>query len=186
MNKNNYFRILVGLQAWLWASLLWGASVEAKKDGVEVLETADKGSKVLMTLKKGDAVESSERKGMFWQVKTPDGKSGFVSILGVTRKADSQNTSLSKAIRQASQDGRDEKADEVSAARSRSAVMGVRGLDESGETSFAGNVKPNYRMVFTMEDRMVSDKSLSSFGSEVMKEVEYLAEKKSKRQETEE
>jgi hypothetical protein len=56
--------------------------------------------------------------------------------------------------------------------------MGVRGLDESGETSFAGNVKPNLRQVYVMEDRIVEQKSLDDLAGLVAKEMEARAEKK--------
>jgi len=64
---------------------------------------------------------------MFWEVKTADGKAGFVSIMKVNRKADAGGESLSNSLRKAIKDGRDDK-EEVNGSRSRSAVMGVRGL----------------------------------------------------------
>ncbi len=146
-----------------------GAQVTAKKDGVEVYADAAKSAKVLITLKKGESLDSSERKGMFWQVKTQNGKTGFVSVIAVNRSAES-NGGLAKAIQAAAKEGR--QGSEVSNARSRSAVMGVRGLDENEETSFAGNVKPNMRRVYAMEDRKASEENVESIGRGVMKEIE--------------
>ena len=143
-------------------------TVEAKKNGTKVLSGAKKGAAVIKTLKKGDQIESGERKGMYWQVKV-DGKDGFVSIMKVKRVAVS-DSGLSDAMRTASQNGR--QSDDVSNTRSRSAVMGVRGLDESDDTSFAGNAKPNFRMVYAMEDRETSDKSVEKLGDLVFNEIE--------------
>lgn len=167
-------RMLLGLLL-VWSPALFGASVAAKKDGVEVLAEAKKGAAVMTTLKKGQNVESLERSGMFWKVKTADGKTGFVSVLNVNRGADEGNGSIAKALQAAAQEGR-EGAD-VANARSRSAVMGVRGLDESSETSFAGNVKPNMRRVYAMEDRRISAEGVDKLGDAVSKEIELRAAK---------
>lgn len=155
--------------ALLWSVPSFAAQVTAKKDGVEVYADAAKSAKVLLTLKKGESLESADRKGMFWQVKTSSGKTGFVSVIAVNRSAGS-NGGLAKAIQAAAKEGR--AGSEVTNARSRSAVMGVRGLDESEETSFAGNVKPNMRRVYAMEDRKPSDESISNISRSIMKEIE--------------
>lgn len=152
-----------------WSLPVLGAQVTAKKDGVEVYADAAKSAKVLVTLKKGESLESADRKGMFWQVKTSNGKTGYVSVIAVNRSAET-NGGLAKAIQAAAKEGR--AGSEVSNARSRSAVMGVRGLDENEETSFAGNVKPNMRRVYAMEDRKPSEESIESIGRSVMKEIE--------------
>ena len=157
------------------AAAALAGSVSAKKDGVKVTAEASKGSTVIQTLNKGDVLETSERVGMYWMVKTSSGKSGFVSVLKVKRAA-SKGGGISNVIRQVSQEGR-ENGEDVENARARSAVMGVRGLDESSETQYAGNTKPNLRLVYKMEDRMVSNKSLSRLERQVMRELELLAKK---------
>lgn len=154
------------------------ATVAAKKDGVDVTAEASKDSKVIVTLKKGETVESVERKGMYWQVKTSSGKAGFVSVMSVSLKANDDDKSLSKAIRDAAKDNRADTED-ATAGRARSAVMGVRGLDESGETAFAGNVKPNLRMVYSMEDRVISRKKIDELQERVSSEIEKVMEKSS-------
>lgn len=164
--------LIVNLLAISWVAQ--GASLAAKKKKVEVISKPKKGSAVVETLKKGDLMESLGRAGMYWKVKTSGGKVGFVFVTKVKRKSTTGN-SLAKAIRAAAKDGREEN-DDSGSVRARSAVMGVRGLDESGETAFAGNVKPNLRMVYTMEDRRVSRKNIDHLGNMVMKEVEVLAE----------
>lgn len=165
---------LIITAAALWATTAFGGSVTAKKDGVEILESAAKGAKVIATLKKGESVESSDRKGMFWQVKTSNGKAGFVSVMAVNRSADGGGN-LAKAIQAAAKEGRE--GAEVANARSRSAVMGVRGLDENEETAFAGNVKPNMRRVYAMEDYKVTPAALNKLGNNVMKEIETRVER---------
>lgn len=147
------------------------ASVEAKKDGVKVLDAPSTSGNVVATLNKGDTAESEDRQGMYWAVKV-NGKPGFVSVMAVNRKQ-GEPSSLSNAIKTAVKQGRSD--DDPASARGRSAVMGVRGLDDSDETAFAGNVKPNLRMVFQMEDLQVEPKKVEALGELVFAEIEKKA-----------
>ena len=151
------------------------ATVVAKSSGVKV-KSEPRGGKTLTKLKKGQSLETTERKGMYWKVKLPSGETGFVSVLKVKRKSGTSK-GLAKAIRAAAKSGRSN-AEDGANVRSRSAVMGVRGLDESEETAYAGSVKPNLRMVYAMEDRIVSNRSVSRIEKSVMKEVEWLYKKR--------
>lgn len=166
--------LVIGLTC-LLAPKLFAASVEAKVDGVPVTEAPSAGAKILTTLKAGEKLESKERKGMFWQVVTKDGKTGYVPFLKVQRQ-DSGDASLARAIRGAAQENRPRESGNTG--RQRSAVMGVRGLDESSEVAAAGSVKPNLRLVFMMEDRKVDRNLLASLETEVMREVEATARKR--------
>ena len=171
-----YFRIIIlGLGFLAFASSSYAVQVVAKRNGVKVTAKASKSSKVIVTLSKGEGIEAIERKGLYWQVKTRSGEKGFVSILKVKRKAGGES-GIAQAIRAASEDGRSD-GDEVENTRTRSAVMGVRGLDESDETQYAGNTKPNLRLVYQMEDRRVTSKNLQKLEDQVMKELEMLANK---------
>lgn len=127
---------------------VFAGTVEAKKDGVEIFSTADKGASVVATLKKGETASAGDRSGMYFKVTLPGGKSGFVSVLNVKIKTEAGG-GLNDAIRNAVKEGRN--AAEDSGARGRSAVMGVRGLDDNN-TAMAGSVKPNLRAVYEMED----------------------------------
>ncbi|MGE0173061.1 MAG: hypothetical protein AB7T49_09760 [Oligoflexales bacterium] len=168
-------RSIVTIGVLLTATELRAVDLAAKEDGVQVFDKASKQGTVVTTLKAGDVVASSGRKGMFWEVETADKKKGFVAVTQVTRKSDDQSNSLSKAIRSAASEGR-EKDSKVEQARSRSAVMGVRGLDDSSETSFAGNAKPNLRRVYLMEDRVIKPGDIDTIGSLVLQEIEKKAE----------
>ncbi len=153
--------------------------VAAKKDGVSVLSEASKKGTAIVTLKKGDTVDAKERKGMYWEVVTKDGKKGFVSVMEVAKKSGAEDADLAKAIRSAVKQGREGEEEDAANNRARSTVMGVRGLDEGDTANLAGNVKPNLRMVYSMEDKSLSKKDLEEFGDLVMREVELRAEKKS-------
>lgn len=144
------------------------AEVEAKKDGVEVYADATNKSEVLQTLKSGESIKSIERKGMFWQVQAAGGKSGYVSVLAVKHKAD-VDTGLAKAINSVVKDGR--QTDESQEGRARSAVMGVRGLAEDDDAGNAGNVRPNLRAVYKMEDVTVTPKKVEQVGEMVYEEI---------------
>lgn len=161
--------LAVFMGAWLTASSAQAASVVAKKKSVKVYATASKKGDVLATLDKGDAIEAIERQGMYWQVKTSSGKTGYVSVLTVKHQPDS-DTSLSKAIQNAARQGRT--SDDSGSVRSRSAVMGVRGAAEDEEVEFAGNVRPDLRAVFFMEDYKVSEQDIEALEERVFAEIE--------------
>ena len=149
------------------AGVASAATVQARKDGVEIYSDATNKSAVLGKLGTDDTLPSGERKGMFWQVKTKDGKDGFVSVLAVTRKADT-NSDLAKAIKSVVKKGRQ---DDSSESRARSAVMGVRGLRADDDMANASNVRPNLRAVYKMEDTNVSQKKIQKLGNEVFDEI---------------
>ena len=151
----------------------FAGALEAKKDDVKVYSTAAKTGDVIASLKKGDVMEGKERKGMYWEVSV-QGKTGFVSIMEVTAKT-SGNDNLSNALRSAVKESRDD--DEVKNARSRSAVMGVRGLAADDENKSAGNVKPNLRMVYAMEDFAVSSQKINELKQKVDQEIEFRMKK---------
>lgn len=167
--------ILGGALVFGLASPGLAVNISAKSDGVQVTSDASATSAVVATLKKGEVVEGVERKGLFWMVKTNEGAQGYVSILKVDRSAGGEG-GIAEAIRAASADGRSN-GDEVENTRTRSAVMGVRGLDESEETQYAGNTKPNLRLVYQMEDRRVAKTALRKLEGQVLKELEMSATK---------
>ena len=113
---------------------------------------------------------------MYWEVKTTDGKAGYVSVMTVKHKPGDGASNLGAAIRDAVKDGRN--TSDAANARSRSAVMGVRGLDESGDTAFAGTVKPNLRAVYAMEDHTIQRGAVEGLGEEVFAEITRRAEKR--------
>jgi len=173
--KSLKFAALTTLAAVLSSPAWAGGGVTPKgKKEVKVLEKSQKGAAELGVLKAGEEAEALERAGMFWKVKFK-GKEGYVSILDVNRQADGADTGLSKAIRNAAQESRGQ--DENSGVRARSAVMGVRGLDEGDQSAGAGNASPNLRMVYSMEDLPVAKGEVEKLGEDVFKEVEERAEK---------
>lgn len=150
-----------------------GAEVVAKKSGVVVYSGPTKTSPAVGTLNEGQSVQSGERKGLFWEVKTADGKAGFVSVMDVASKPGGASEGMAKAIRDVVKEGRE--SDEVANSRARSAVMGVRGLDETEEIAAAGNARPNLRMVYEMEDLTIDKQALKRQNDLVSQEIEGLA-----------
>jgi hypothetical protein len=142
--------------------------VVAKKAGVKVLDRAAKTAGTLKTLKKGEEVSAVERQGLYWVVKLPDGKTGYVSVLQVSRKS-SEKSKISNAIRRAVREERDTSG--TSTARARSSVMGVRGLSSSDNTEFAGNARPDMEAVYAMEDRSYSEADYEKIGEAVFREI---------------
>lgn len=167
-------KTILSILTFAWATLVswniaFATTLAAKKNGVKVLSEPSKKASAVTTLKKSQTVEGVSRKGMYWKVKTSDGKEGYVAFLHVKRQAEDTG-GLGEAIRAAAHESRD--MDGVKGARSRSAVMGVRGLDESGTTASAGNSRPNMRMVYAMEDRSVSERKLKRLSRMIEGEIE--------------
>lgn len=162
------------ITALLTTGMANAAELEAKQDGVQVFSDTSKKS-VVATLRKGQKVESGERKGMYWPV-TVDGKAGFVSVMVVQTSSSRSGSSVTDAILDAVKQGR--QADDPGNNRARSTVMGVRGLDDTSDSAFAGNVKPNLRMVYSMEDLVVSRDDLRSLESSIQQEIESLSTKR--------
>ena len=147
---------------------LQAGSLEAKKDDVEVYSAPDKASSLVGKLKKGETVSSGDRNGMYWQVKLGSGGSGFVSVLSVKVKAESGG--LNDALRDAVQAGR--AATPQDGGRARSSVMGVRGLDDTSETAYAGSVRPNLRLVYSMEDNEITSEKMDYQADLVSRAIE--------------
>lgn len=167
----------IGLVAWHVSMPAAAAPVAAKKDGVTVTAEPKKGAAVLVELKKGETLDASDREGMFWKVKTKDGKAGFVSVMAVQRQAGEEG-GIQGALREAALAARQSGDGGGDSARARSAVMGVRGLDESSETAAIGTIRPDLRAVYRMEDRSISDKRIDKIENLVAKEIENLATSK--------
>ena len=151
------------------ASVASGGSIEAKKDDVEVFSAPDKGSAVVTKLKKGESLPAGDRNGMYWQVKLSTGGAGFVSVLNVKVKAEASG--LSDALREAVKAGRSSNAQD--GGRARSAVMGVRGLDDTSDTAYAGSVRPNLRAVYRMEDSAVAAEKFDRQADMVSRDIEW-------------
>ena len=174
MPKNSWFKLtgVMPFVALLTAASAHSAEVEPKSSDVTVYAEPTNKSTAILTLKAGEKLEAIERKGMFWQVKTKDGKPGFVSVLQVKHRADA-SSDLTSAIKGAVKNGRS--GDSVTESRVRSAVMGVRGLREDDSAAKAGDVRPNLRAVYDMEDKFVSAEKISELGEKVFQEVEKRA-----------
>jgi len=148
-----------------------GAEVEAKKD-IDIYSEPTNKSEVVGKLKTGESVESVERKGMFWEIKTSAGAKGYVSVLAVKHKTGTDGN-LAKAIKNAVKQGRSD--DDSEDSRQRSAVMGVRGLAEDDSAGNASALRPNLRAVFVMEDRNPRQKDLDALGNAILAEIEKKA-----------
>lgn len=155
--------------AFLLSGAVLAGTLEAKKDGVPVTSSPSKGAAVIQTLKSGETIESVARKGMYWSVKAAGGKTGFVSVLAVKLKATDSAGGLAGAIQDAVQSGRS--SSEGANARARATVMGVRGLDETKDTDYAANARPNLKAVFSMEDSRVPPAKIEGLSEQVFDEI---------------
>ncbi|MBC7658196.1 MAG: SH3 domain-containing protein [Chitinophagaceae bacterium] len=157
----------------LFSSVAIAAQVSAKKDGTQVFSEPKKGAAVVRELKKGETIDAGDRAGMFWKVKTAEGKEGFVSVMAVQREA-GQDSGIQTALHDAAMKARNS-PEGGDSARARSAVMGVRGLNENNELAEIGSLKPDLRAIYHMEDRALNVKRVDRLESLVQKEVENTA-----------
>ncbi len=164
---------------WALSAPVAAAPVAAKKDGVQITAEPKKDAQVITELKKGEALDASDREGMYWKVKTKDGKSGYVSVMAVQRQA-GDDAGIQGALREAALAARQTGDGGGDSTRARSAVMGVRGLDESSETAAIGTIRPDLRAVYRMEDRLVAGKRVDKIETLVAKEIENTASGKIK------
>ena len=165
------FNVVAAMSVLVLPTMARAAEVQAKSDGVQVLDKPANQGAVVSTMKKGDVLPAAdERKGMFYEVTVAGGKKGYVLFTKVQRN-ESNTSSLATAIRDAAQKNRKDNA-VTDQSRTRSAVMGVRGLDESEELASAGGIRPDLRLVYRMEDRDSSGRDLASLETDIAREVE--------------
>ncbi len=162
----------------LAAPKLLATQVAAKKAGVPVLSEARKDAKTLLELKEGQSLKADIRSGMYWQVTLPSGEKGYVSVMAVQHQADEPN-GIQSELRDIALEAR-RTATETDTVRSRSGVMGVRGLDESQDVSSAGGLRPDTAAVFIMEDRKIDPKRVQGIGRMVQEEVEQTLKSKTR------
>jgi hypothetical protein len=166
MGFTSYIVLSANILFWAWAA--HAGTLEVQKDGTKILASGEKNASTVATLKKGDLLTSSERSGMYWRVKSKDGKSGFVSVLAVRAKPDTSG-GINDAIRQVVKEGRGASTND--SGRARSSVMGVRGLDDTSDTGMAAVVKPNMVAVYALEDFELAEGSLERLAEGVSLEV---------------
>lgn len=150
--------------------------IKAKKDEVNIFSEPSKAATILHTLKTNETIKAQGRKGMFWIVNI-DKKVGYVYSLDVTRVSSSDDA-IASSIVSLMKKTRD--MDEVKSTRVRSGVMGVRGLQTSKSMDNAGNVKPNIRMVYMMEDRQINPHDIAKIANAVNKEIMIKLQKSQK------
>lgn len=172
------YTVIFGFSAVFGSTVSLATAVMVKKKTAVVRKDPMQQGVAVATLKKGDVIKAVKRMGTYWQVALEDGKVGYISIFKVKR-TNSQNTSFARALRQAVKS--DRTTDAVNGVRARSSVMGVRGLSDSEDTAFAGNVRPNHLAVYEMEDTQVKTKQLRRFEFSVQKELHMLNKRRQER-----
>lgn len=160
------FLVLVFAMAW-FGTEAFALDLIVKKETAAYSEASSKSTK-LSPLAVGTKLEGGERLGMYWSVKL-DGRLVFVKVLDV--QAAAPNKSFVNGIvrpKSASSDGLED--------RQRTSVMGVRGLAPDDDMANAGNVRPNLRAVFVMEeDASPSPAKVIKLQGAVMSEIEAKA-----------
>lgn len=154
------------------AMALAAENLTAKVDGVAVLMQPKMGSKTVAELKAGDELQGLERRGLFWKVKTADGKSGFVMITKVASGNTAVSAQLSGAMRSILKSKKDETASS-GRVRTQDAVMGIRGLSND-DLSGVGALRPNLEALAQLESFTVPDRDIEALQSAVLTEADSL------------
>ncbi|RYZ92911.1 MAG: hypothetical protein EOP06_02715 [Proteobacteria bacterium] len=161
----------------LCSSSLIAGTLLVTKAATQLTSSASKGSDVVKELSSGVSCEASERVGMFWKAECL-GVKGFVSVLKMQREASKEST-LASELYEAGKKARINGSDST---RTRSAAMGVRGLNENDELSQVGNLRPDLRAIYIMEDRRLDPKRVDSLERLVSEEIEAVVMAKSLKQ----
>lgn len=164
-------------------------TLEVKKKNTYLYKNSSKKSEKIRKLKKGYILNSSERKGRYWIINKEDcqGEGSkneatsncFVYYKNVKKSKSVQNSSVANALAKIIQNKKAEAEDPVNT-RGRSQVMGVRGLEEN-DVSFIGNIRPNLRLVYSMETRKISENKMEKLESLIYKEIDALEKKLAKK-----
>ena len=144
-----------------------------KKPFTVIYESNNRKSEEVGKLQYGKKIDAIERKGMYWKVNF-NKKEAYISVRKV-KIVKSDNSGVLNLITEEIQ--KSQNKDDSSMVRARSAVMGVRGLDEGRDIEFVGNVRPNLRLVYNMEGLVVSKSDIISLQSLVENEITLLEKK---------
>lgn len=148
--------------------LLYGTAdameLVTKKAGVSVYSKAVPNAPALGTLKDHEKVEASTRMGMYWVVQF-NGQKAYVRVADVQP---ARNSDVSSALKYQAN-----KKDGENGGRARAtAVMGIRGLDDSEDITGGGTGKPNTELTHRMENRPVDSHAISEIEKSVNAELE--------------
>ena len=177
-----YFTLTLLFLGLFTTEYLFGGTLIIAKKGAVLYSKPSKKSLAMTKIDPGTKLEADSRNGLYWKVEYM-GEDGYVSVLKVTRASGNSTGGISQIIREQAKEGRSNGTD-IENSRARSAVMGVRGLDESTTVGSAGSTKPNYRLVYKMEDRVVRKKALVRLEQHILDELQRIAsriEKKNKK-----
>ncbi len=166
------FKFLIIFILFNYSILAFADSVLFKKD-TYLLKDSKKDTETKILIKKDSECDLDERKGMFYKVSCPEGD-GFIYFTAATRKMSSSG--LAETLKKVAIEARDNAANGVGEnTRSRTAVMGVRGLSESNELSQISNMKADLKTVYQMEDRVVDENRINLLENLVHEEIENLS-----------
>jgi hypothetical protein len=142
----------------------------AKVANVSILSRPDPKGPVLAKLEAGAEVVGLQKKGLYWQVKTADGTTGFVMMTLLSTRSAAVGAQLSGAMRSLLTQKREGETEAGTArARSKNAVMGIRGL-ASEDLSQVGNLRPNTQALEMLESWSVSAASVQELEAAVLAE----------------
>ncbi len=163
------FKVILVLP--LFLSFAFAEELISKQANVKVLQAPKLKAKAVAKLKKGTKLEGLAKKGLFWKVKTSDGKEGFVMITKVQSAHQKGAKKLFTAMRSVLNEKKRAKAGS-GRARAKNAVMGIRGLSDGDDLSNVGNLRPNLRALEALEGLEVNPKSLGKIQNSVLKEAD--------------
>lgn len=142
----------------------------AKVGNVSILQRPDLKGPVLAKLEAGAEVTGLEKKGLYWRVKMADGTTGFVMMTLVSTRSAAVGAQLSGAMRSLLKQKREGDTEAGAArARSKNAVMGIRGL-ASEDLSAVGNLRPNTQALELLESWTVPPAAVQDLQAAVLLE----------------
>ena len=159
----------------IFCTVALGVPGEVKRNGIKVYLQPNESSPVLCSLEKKTLVSVEERSGIFWKVpKVCSGRHelGYIKMVDVFR-IPIVDDKASQVIQNALAKDRDSMESTIARQRSSNAVMGVRGLDDGeNDLDSAGNLTPDLKSVYSMEDRQVNENDIRKIEKGIHNELE--------------
>lgn len=165
------YKIVVFVGAALSAHVALAFDLSPKKAGVSLRAQPAADAAVVKVLQGNERLKVTSKSGLYWAV-TLGGEKGFVLSSEVQPARSQDDSNVRSGFQSAVQGNKD------SPKRTRSAVMGIRGLDDAEEISNKAGDRNNPNATQKMENRPISKDSVNRLEDAVTKENEELNNKK--------
>lgn len=151
------------------------AALVVRADKTPLLSKPRLKAEIRASLGKDTTLEGIEKSGLFWKVRTPDGAEGYV-VVSKVHAPQSSAAKLKSAMRSVLSETQGSQTDNPRA-RSKNAVMGIRGLSDGDDLSALNSLRPNLAELEHFESFTVQLDQVEVLQSNVLKEADFRNER---------